>query len=90
MHHALHHLIKRKDKRNHNKIKSAMDKIIYIVIFAGLVMTLPQVIEIWGNKTASGVSLVSWAMLLTMPSSSPVQSLQMRLASVVLPPFGGP
>ncbi|KHO47557.1 MAG: MtN3 and saliva related transmembrane protein [archaeon GW2011_AR5] len=38
-----------------------MDKIIYIVIFAGLVMTLPQVIEIWGNKTASGVSLVSWA-----------------------------
>lgn len=35
-------------------------------------------------------SLVSWGTALTLPISSPSQSMHILLASVVLPEFGGP
>ena len=33
---------------------------IYVVGVFGPLMTIPQVIKIWGDKTAAGVSLLSW------------------------------
>ncbi|MFH1586011.1 MAG: SemiSWEET family transporter [archaeon] len=44
-----------------NKWKRLMDKIIYPVAFAGPIMTLPQVYNIWIKKNASGVSIISWS-----------------------------
>ncbi len=65
---GLHHYHKR--KRVHKKLepyphpdkfKRFMDKAIYVVAILGPIMTLPQVINIWINKNASGVSVISWS-----------------------------
>ena len=65
--HGLHHFHKR--KRIHiehepyphpNKWKRIMDKLIYFVGIFGPIMTLPQLMIIWIEKNAAGVSLISW------------------------------
>ena len=53
--HKLHELYPTKDP-----LKRFMDKAIYVVGVFGPLMTIPQVIKIWGDKTAAGVSLLSW------------------------------
>ena len=65
---AIHHYHKRKrvhkklDKYPHpDKFKRIIDKIIYIAAFAGPIMTIPQVTEIWVNKNPGGVSMISWS-----------------------------
>jgi uncharacterized protein with PQ loop repeat len=65
--HAVHHLQKR--KRVYQKLekypsidkkKNLVDKLIYIVIFIAPIMTIPQIIKIWVEKNASGLSIISW------------------------------
>lgn len=65
---GLHHAHKRKriyekyEPYPHpDKWKRFMDKAIYVVGIAGPIMTLPQVMKIWVEKNATGVSLISWA-----------------------------
>lgn len=65
--HGLHHLHKRKriykkyEPYPHpDKWKRLMDKAMYIVIFIGPIMTIPQVTLIWLDKNARGVSVISW------------------------------
>ncbi|MFC1691296.1 SemiSWEET family sugar transporter [Nanoarchaeota archaeon] len=64
---GLHHFHKR--KRIHHKheqyphpdkFKRFMDKAIYVVGVLGPIMTIPQLLKIWVDKNAIGVSLVSW------------------------------
>jgi uncharacterized protein with PQ loop repeat len=65
---VLHHFHKRErvnvkcEPHSHpKKWKKVMDKLIYVVAFIGPIMTLPQIIKIWGEKNAAGVSVASWA-----------------------------
>lgn len=63
LHH--YHLRKRVHKNlepypHENKYKNFMDKMIYIAGFLGILMTLPQLLKIWVDKNATGVSLTSW------------------------------
>lgn len=65
--HGAHHFHKRKripqkskDYLHLNKWKKLIDNLIYIVVFVGPVMTIPQVTKIWIEKNASGVSVISW------------------------------
>lgn len=37
-----------------------LDKVMYVIGILGLVMTLPQVVEIWVYHNAAGVSALSW------------------------------
>ena len=37
-----------------------MDRFIYVVVFVGPLMTIPQVTKIWFEKNASGVAASSW------------------------------
>ncbi|MDD5193657.1 MAG: PQ-loop domain-containing transporter [Candidatus Nanoarchaeia archaeon] len=62
-------------KRVHKKLEkypsnkrwvSFMDKLIYLVIATGLIMTIPQVCKIWIEKNASGVSIISWSTYLLL------------------------
>src|SRR3989338_160779 len=66
--HAAHHLNKR--KRVHeklepyphpDKLKRFMDQLVYFVGVLGIVMTIPQITNIWVEKNASGVSAISWS-----------------------------
>ena len=64
---GLHHFHKRKriyknfEPYPHpSRWKSLMDRIIYVVAFAGPVMTVPQVLQIFLDKNASGISVISW------------------------------
>lgn len=43
-----------------DKFKRLMDKLAYAGGGLGLVFTLPQLTKIWIDKTASGVSAISW------------------------------
>ncbi len=43
-----------------NKLKRAIDRIIYAIIFIGPIMTIPQVTNIWIDHNAGGVSAISW------------------------------
>ena len=64
---ALHHLHVR--KRIHlkhevfpskNKWKAGLDRIIYVVGIAGPLITIPQVLKVWTEKSAQGISLITW------------------------------
>lgn len=64
---GLHHFHKR--KRIHQKLekypstdkkKNLMDKLIYIIIFVAPIMTIPQLMKIWVEKNATGLSIFSW------------------------------
>ena len=44
-----------------DKWKRLLDKIIYAVVLVDIVMTVPQLIDIWIGKNASGVSVASWS-----------------------------
>src|SRR3989339_1535954 len=37
-----------------------MDRAIYVVGVIGPLMSIPQIVKIWGEQNAAGVSLVSW------------------------------
>lgn len=43
-----------------NKWKRFMDKAIFAVGVFGPIMTIPQLVKIWGERNASGVSAISW------------------------------
>lgn len=64
---GVHHLHRR--KRIHqqgqpyphpDKLISSLDSLVFAVALFGVVMTVPQVTEIWLSHDASGVSLLSW------------------------------
>ncbi len=64
--HGVHHYHKRKHTAKKAKKKDKYWKIwidyaIYFFVFAGPLMTLPQVIKIWVEQDATGVSLLSWS-----------------------------
>ncbi len=54
------HRKKRKNKRTKKNWNAIIDRAIYFAGIAGPVMTIPQVLDIWVLKTASGVSFISW------------------------------
>jgi len=67
MTHGLYHVHKRKrvyQKKepypHPDKFKRIMDKIAYFGGVFGLIFTLPQLMNIWVLKNASGVSAISW------------------------------
>ena len=64
---GLHHFHRRKrayishEQYPHpDKWKRLMDKLVYIVGILGPVMTIPQVMKIWLEKNAAGISLATW------------------------------
>lgn len=55
---------RRKKKHIHrNSFVRLLDRLIYIIVFFGILMAVPQVLEIWVKGNASGVSAISWASL---------------------------
>ena len=65
---ALHHMHKRKriyqnlEPYPHpDRWKRMMDKMIYVVGIGGPVLTIPQLLKIWVEKNAGGVSLFTWS-----------------------------
>lgn len=56
--HGLQHFHSRKPK--HKRHANKFSKFIYAVVFIDIAMTLPQVLQIWLEKDASGVSAISW------------------------------
>ena len=65
---AVHHFHIRKrihqkhEKYPHpNKLKRFFDKLIYVAVIAGPIMSLPQLFRIWFTKSAIGVSFASWS-----------------------------
>lgn len=63
MTHGLHHYHKRKNKKQTSQRKKAinlMDSLIYIGAVVVPLAYLPQLIKIWVEKTAAGVSIISW------------------------------
>lgn len=70
---GLHHFHRRKRiYKNYepyphpNKWKSLMDKLIYAVIIITAVMTVPQVVQIWSEQNATGVSVYTWSTYFVM------------------------
>jgi uncharacterized protein with PQ loop repeat len=43
-----------------DRLKRAIDYGVYLVSILGVVFTIPQMITIWINRNASGVSAISW------------------------------
>jgi uncharacterized protein with PQ loop repeat len=59
--HGLHHFHKRKRRRELDKWKQLMDRLIYGVVFGAPLLTIPQVTKIWIEKNAASVSVISWS-----------------------------
>ncbi len=65
---GLHHFHKRKNRNSNSKyslhsvlLEKVTDTLIYFGGILGPIATIPQLLEIWLNKNASGVSLISWS-----------------------------
>ncbi len=59
-HSGLHNFHKRKRTSHSNKFVGFFDHFIYIVAIVIPLMTIPQILKIWVNKSAQDVSLISW------------------------------
>lgn len=64
---GIHHVHKRKRVHELNqpyphpdKWMSTLDSLVFAVALFSVIMTVPQVLEIWGSKSAGNVSLMSW------------------------------
>lgn len=64
---VLHHMqVRKRIHVNHEKyphpnpFKRFVDRAIYFVGLAAVLISLPQLFEIWIGKDASGVSLITW------------------------------
>ena len=64
---ALHHLHKRKRIHqkhekypNPDKLKNLFDKLIYAAAIVGPLVTLPQILKIWMDKSIEGLSIYTW------------------------------
>jgi uncharacterized protein with PQ loop repeat len=58
-----HHIRARKKHsqlKEGTKVARFIDKMIYVVAIATPLMTIPQVWEVWVNKTVMGVSIATW------------------------------
>lgn len=64
MSYELHHSINR-DKKSGNMpfIKSTLDKIAYPIALLVPLSSIDQVLSIWNEKSATGVSVVLWVIL---------------------------
>lgn len=64
MHIGFRHYIKRKKAGNKKKETTAqrdMDRLIYFMTPLTVLIFIPQLLKIWTEKSASGLSLLSWA-----------------------------
>ena len=50
-----------KSKRRLNKWEKFVYRAVYFVGVFGLIMTTPQILKIWVEKNAAGVSVISWS-----------------------------
>ena len=83
---GLHHFHKRKRIHENlepyphpDKLKNFLDRIIYFIGIFTPIVTVPQLLEIWVNQNASGVSLISWAGYLIAVSFWLVYGLVMNI-----------
>ena len=56
-HHALLHY----QRTKHSRKRQWMDRLIYLVVFAGPLVSLDQVWTIWIDRNIDGVSLATWS-----------------------------
>jgi uncharacterized protein with PQ loop repeat len=60
MHQVHAHIQKRKRKKKPSSLIKLFDKLVVVMGVVNLAATLPQVLDIWVGKNASGVSSLSW------------------------------
>ncbi|MCK5039551.1 MAG: hypothetical protein KAR87_01110 [Candidatus Aenigmarchaeota archaeon] len=63
-HHGFRHLHQRMNEYEPDKLKMSIDKVIYPLVLIGPLMTLPQILKIYTQQTASGLSLLSWSLFM--------------------------
>ena len=51
-----------------NKWKSFVDKSVYLIAIVSPIMTLPQLIKIWTEKSSQGLSIMTWGTYLIASS----------------------
>ena len=54
-------ITQRENRRHLSKWGKFMYRFIYLVGALGPIMTIPQVMKIWGEQEAAGVSVISWS-----------------------------
>jgi uncharacterized protein with PQ loop repeat len=66
MSYELRHVIKRnaRNRVNDSLLKKILDKMAYPVAIIGPLSSLDQVLTIWNEKSAAGVSVIVWIVIL--------------------------
>jgi len=60
-HHVRKRIYKKLEPFPHpNRLKRFIDTLIILISPAGAILTIPQVLKIWGEKTAEGLSVITW------------------------------
>jgi uncharacterized protein with PQ loop repeat len=47
--------------KNKKRIRGTVDHLVYGVVIIGPMMNLPQLFQIWINKSAKNISIITWA-----------------------------
>lgn len=48
-------------RKSRKKITTVMDKVVYFFSACGILILVPQLVQIWVHHNTSGVSLVTWS-----------------------------
>ena len=52
---------RRNPKKGTNKKEfGVLDKLVYVIGFMGIIMSIPQITTIWVGKTSAGISVITW------------------------------
>ena len=68
--------------------KHLMDRLIYFAVAAALIMTLPQIWQIYVHKNASGVSALSWGAYIVTAGVWLVYGLMHREKPIIIANIG--
>lgn len=84
--HGLHHYHLRKNphRKHRSKFWRLVDRFIYIAIFVDIVMTLPQILQIFLERDASGVSALSWGAYIVTSGFWLMYGLVHRVKPIIL------
>jgi uncharacterized protein with PQ loop repeat len=58
--------------------KTSFDRVLYALSIITILMTIPQVLSIWTNRSAEGVSVITWGTYLVSAGVWLVHGLEQR------------
>ncbi len=69
--------------------KTPSDRLLHVLSIITILMTVPQVLSIWLNREAAGVSVIAWGAYLVSACAWLIHGIRQRDPAITLPVSAG-